>query len=1193
MRTPKTPSKITEREVAAQIAEALNQHIQQGGTPFEKATVEHRAGDLYPDITLWMRYPQQAFALWELKAPRIQENLAKLPHKASTLKARYAVVWNFQNGDLYEIAHGQLQRLKSYPIPLLNTLDEWAIVPKRNAVLSQARAILDDLAQLQRGQSLTPYVPDKFYFIGILEKAIHHLVPVLEARLFERKQARPVRVRIDAWAAQQGYPTALPDLDTMLARHWAYSLAVRILFYFTVRRYYPSLPDLDPNTPDTQPLAQRLEEAFAKAQSVDWQAVFERSPLDQLELPDDAEPILRELLADFHRYDFGQLKEDVVGQIMEGLIPQQERHALGQYFTREDLTDLIIGFVADSYDRAHYLDPTCGTGTFLIRLYSRLRWLSGYRLTHRELLERLWGVDIAHFPAELATINLFRQDVRDLSNFPRIVVRDFFQVQPHEVFAFPPLNTATEYRKIEIAIPQFRGIVGNFPYIRQELIERQAPGYKKQIVGAIARQWFWRDPDLFALKGIRTVELEQIRHQPPERQHEWLHQQVQTGKIDLRLSGQADIYAYLFYHSAAFLEEGGRIGIVTSNAWLDVAYGTELKRFFLRHFKIVAIVASWQEPWFEDASINTAFVILERCSDAQERERNIARFVKLKKPLAQLLPQDFAQLEAERWRTVDALVRTLETAPIHATARDPRTGHTIPLQGVHTVETSECRIRLVPQAELERELSAKGETAKWGLYIRAPQIYFDLLREAGDKLVPLSQVAEVRFGIKTGINDFFYLEPIAPGSTPSTLRVRNARGWEGEIETACLRPVIKSPKEAKGLVVDPNTLQYRLFMPPIDPDSDDPTQELQHRFPLAYAYVLWGETQRTPQGQLWHEVPSVQGRKAWWLLGSPMPVSFLLNRFIDRRFFVPYTQDIQVADTFFVGVAKEPHNIDLLVALLNSSVYALEVEIKSRVNLGEGLLTFYGPDIMSTQVPLGNILLQTTNKNNRVKAILSTYSKLKNRPIKPIAQEVKQKDRRALDEAVLEALGLDPARYLQKIYDGLVEMVEERLALPKMRQTRKQQAQRVSFEQVKERVWQAVVPHGLKPITAFLTSPAGVMQAVVLTGRPHRWESMLSEFTLLDSAGNAVGTLHGDEYQVRYLLYAAAPGVYRVEVPADSVVAGQAAARYEAYLRQVASEMMTQALNATRQHGQAERAVREILESLGLPPFGIERAFGD
>ena len=182
------------------------------------------------------------------------------------------------------------------------------------------------------------------------------------------------------------------------------------------------------------------------------------------------------------------------------------------------------------------------------------------------------------------------------------------------------------------------------------------------------------------------------------------------------------------------------------------------------------------------------------------------------------------------------------------------------------METDAFRIRLVPQAELEAELMAKGETAKWGLYIRAPQVYFDILAQAGTRLVPLNRLADVRRGYTTGINDFFYLEPLGSGSAPGTLQVKNAQGWVGEIEEECLRPVIKSPKEATGLVVEPQDLRYRLFLPPIDPSLPDPLRELQKGYPLAYEYVKWGEQQRTPQGQSWSHVPSVKGRKAWWLL---------------------------------------------------------------------------------------------------------------------------------------------------------------------------------------------------------------------------------------------------------------------------------------------------------------------------------------
>lgn len=215
---------------------------------------------------------------------------------------------------------------------------------------------------------------------------------------------------------------------------------------------------------------------------------------------------------------------------------------------------------------------------------------------------------------------------------------------------------------------------------------------------------------------------------------------------------------------------------------------------------------------------------------------------------------------------------------------------------------------------------------------------------------------------------------------------------------------------------------------------------------------------------------------------------------------------------------------------------------------------------------------------------------MKHRPIQPIAEEVKQKDRRALDKAVLEALGLDPKVYLPKIYQGLVEMVRERLALPKLRTARKKQEKRLSLEQVKEKVRQEVLPGGLKPITAFLPAGNPPMMDVPLVGRPVSWSAVLTEYTLLDADGNEVGKIRGDEYQARYAVYAARPEEYMVQVPVDPIVAGGAVQKYEQYLRREAQKLFQRLLEATHDHRQADRIQREILESLDLPPLAIREA---
>lgn len=1194
------PVKITEREVAADLANEIDTLLQAGGYPFQRATVESSVSVGFPDITIWENYDaRQAFAFLELKAPGLREDLAKLPSKAQSLSVRYVVVWNFQSGTLYEFANGTLSPLKSYPNPLLVRLEDWRVVPKRQQVVDQAQRILADLVNLRQQGNLRTFVPDKIYFIAILQDAVEKLTPALLQRLFAQRGNRTTQNELVQWARKQGIATDIADLYPVIARQWAYSIALRILFYFTVRRHFNHLPDLRPSPSSSQTPIDLLKQAFSQAQAVDWQAVFEQDFLDRIGLPPSVNPILADLLKSFHEYDFGLLKEDIIGEILEGLIPPKDRHALGQYFTREDLVDLIIGFVADRHDNVFYLDPTCGSGTFVNRLYSRLRWLSQYRASHAQLLEQIWGIDIAKFPAELATINLFRQNVRDTSNFPRVVTRDFFDVAPNQTFDFPPPRaTVPGYRKVQIPIPIFDGIVGNFPYIRQELIEKVASGYKCDLTHAIAQQWFWRDRDLFAL-DVRDKELQAIETKSDVEKTKWLHKQIDDGRIDLKLSGQADIYAYLFLHSASFLQDGGRIGVITSNSWLDVSYGLELKRFFFHHFKIIAVVASWAEPWFQDAAVNTVFTILERCEDAAQRDANITLFVKIKRPLAEMLPQALLTQENDRWLKVEALVRQVRDADANATDWRAMAQGATTFTGIKTIENDDFRIRLISQAELHTEADSKGDPstraqdAKWGKYLRAPQVYFDLQNDAGGRLVPLTTVADVNFGIKTGVNDFFYLEVTGKGKHPNTLFGRNGRGEEFEIETACLQSIIKSPKEARTFQVTSDSLKYRLFLPPLELEDEKKSRNpkkllLENGWTGAHKYVEWGEKQHTPEGIPWNKVPSVSGRQAWWLLDKREPADFLTMGFVDKRFFVlENTPRVLASDVMFEWriKAKDTESRKVVSALVNSTITYLFLEINGRQNLGDGVLKVIGPELASLRIPDSSAFSTAARKK-----ILAAFDKLKSRAVKPIAEEVKQADRKALDKAVLEALGLDADTYLKQIYAGLVEMVDERLALPKMRRKQKKQVMRVSQDQVESQVRNEILPNGVKPIDSFIGKPKPKMMPVSVTGRPVSWQAFLTEFTLMDADGKSVGTLTGNEIHARYAVYASKPMEFSIAIPIDTNAVTQVVRAYELYLRETGKQLRNRATEATRDIAQAEQLAREILKSFGLPEMALEVA---
>jgi len=171
------------------------------------------------------------------------------------------------------------------------------------------------------------------------------------------------------------------------------------------------------------------------------------------------------------------------------------------------------------------MDPTCGTGTFLIRSYHKLRNLKSRR--HHNLLEQIWGFDIAGFPAELATINLFRQNFEDYSNFPRVLSKDFFDVRPGQNFKFPPPKKTVETgERIRVKIPKFDALVGNFPFIRQELIEKAEKGYKEKLEKVLFESWGKEYPALF--NGPIAGPNNRTNHR-------------------IQLSGQADIYSYMFF----------------------------------------------------------------------------------------------------------------------------------------------------------------------------------------------------------------------------------------------------------------------------------------------------------------------------------------------------------------------------------------------------------------------------------------------------------------------------------------------------------------------------------------------------------------------------------------------------------------------------------------------------------------------
>lgn len=905
---------------------------------------------------------------------------------------------------------------------------------------------------------------------------------------------------LDAWAKKQGIPNFGDETfyDTV-ARQIVYRMLGKILFYQSLQGHRPDLPTIDFSGLDVSWVSSKLREHFDKARRIDYQAIFETDICDQVPLPEPALQELRNLVNDLNNYNFSVMPQDVVGQVFERLIPHQERHSLGQYFTPEDLVDFINAFcIRSNNDRV--LDPTCGSGTFLLRAYDRLSFF-GQR-DHRRLLDQLWGIDIAHFPAELATINLYRQNVADYANFPRIVRKDFFEVKPGDNFEFPPSEPSETNAMMPEQIPVFDGAVGNFPYIRQELIEKSVKGYKELLHRILVDDWLAEYPELFFVGGVP------------------------------RLSGQADIYAYLFFHTARFIREGGRMGFVTSNAWLDVAYGYELQKFFLKNFKIVAILESRCEPWFEQSAVNTIVTILERCSDKEERERHLVKFVKVKRKLRDLILWDMKLDAINRWQGVDSLIRRIESiGSEHLRIIDEKVVNT--LRGHKTYEDGDFQIRVIQQAELLEDVERAGKTVKWGRYLRAPEVYFEILKNCGGKLILLSELAEIWRGVTTGINEFFY---------PTEDRVREYR-----IEGEFLVPLLKSPKEFAGILVDAAKLSTRVFLCQKSKDELRKGRKFG-----ALKYIEWGESQRTEDGTPWPNVPSVAGNKpGWWSLrGSKVSQIFwtaaYADKFVQRYSSVPIIADKRV----YQVIPKEP-NVEgqLLAAVLNSTLAFLTLELTGRVSLGEGALDTTVEEARDYMLIPNPSLFTETAKS----AVLQGFDQLSRRPAKTIFDEVRMPDRRKLDGLVFEAIGLDPRKYLEPLYDGLTQLVQERLGLGTMRSTVKKAKAERDMGKIKRQVVEELVPQGPKRFPEEFVDAAtarGDFVELDIPVEPLTLEPVFfGKQKIISESGWSYEAKSSAEAQ--FIIYAQGKGHTRVKIPKEPIALFKTVKNYEIYLREL------------------------------------------
>ncbi len=1042
---------VNEWEFTADAASWINEFLAKNGSlPFSRAMCEQRSeGSLKRrDLTLLDGYGRVVLT-GEIKLPYQKDggspyNAAVVQDaRAKALRAgtRYFFTWNINECVLWETATTNTswkdRNYRSWDVTKVQRENDMQHPAVMDAVKKWLAVFLHELAKIIHGKAVIGRKSPDEKFIEALESSLSMPIFSTLEELNRRYKSPRFKSELDNWMrTYQGWiiyndPEGVRENLERASRFACYGLVNKLVFYEALlKRYGAMIGKLSvPGHIDTgEALRLHLEGYFAEAIKVtgDYETVFgeDRASIGN-RLPfyaDAAVPHWVELVHQIHEFDFSKMDYEVIGSIFERLISPEERHKFGQFYTRVEVVDLINSFCI-SRGEEKVLDPACGGGTFLVRAYARKRELAPNR-RHSELLSDLYGVDISHYATHLTTINLATRDLIDDENYPRIARSDFFDVEAHRAFLKLPSRVKTkglgQIQQREIEIPLLDAVIGNPPYVRQEDILSG----KKAGNGAPA-------------KGTKEY-----------------YQQLVKRESGLELSGRSDIHCYFWPHAASFLKNDGYLCFVTSSQWLDVEYGFRLQEWILRCFEIVAIFESIDEPWFVGARVATTVTILRRQEDMAKRMQNTVRFVQLRRPVREILANDGTTVGAVK-------------------AADDFRDEILSLGG--NVVNALYRARLVRQGDLWKEgvqlglimkkskyapdaaedtMSGDYYGGKWGVYLRAPDLWFGLLDDFGSKLVPLGAVADIARGVTSGKDSFFFPRDC---STKGLSQYRDAEEFEttfgvprrlvesgevklvlcGEgreivkpIEAKYLEPEVHSLMEIDGFTANPENCARMVLL------VAESRQDLKDTFVLDY--IEWGESQGYHTGATC-AARATQDREWYDLTGHPRGAMFW-PKSQQYKHAIPINEhDLQCNCNLYDIALSKGVDKYVLAGILNSTLVVLskfqygrpvgvEGNLKTEV-VDSNMMVVPDPTSVTTQniqriTDAFNVLKQRKAMqflSERRMRRMAYMQKGKEKELANLSDlcELDMPDRRELDDAVLELLGVKPKKRRDELIDEL------------------------------------------------------------------------------------------------------------------------------------------------------------------------------
>lgn len=346
---------------------------------------------------------------------------------------------------------------------------------------------------------------------------------------------------------------------------------------------------------------------------------------------------LIEMLYELSNFYLGNLNQDILGTIYEEYIDKVDKRQKGQYYTPREIVEFIwdrVGFVKDEeffrYKEGKrkprlIFDPVAGSGGFLVEAVRRIRENSKINYAdfndvldlRTSILTGVFGSELSPFPYYITEVNLLIQLTPVIKTM--MDMKRGFRGKGTPALGVVPVDALSLYNPEQLSLEREEY---NFDQTRNLLpLESQKRVVFQKIKKTLDGKFSYccANPPYVGEKGNKELFRATLERLPYWRE-------FYQGKMD---------YLYFFIIlGLSKLEEGGKLGFITTAYWPAADGASKLRKYILENAKIKELT------FFEDVKIfeyakgqhNMVFV-LTKCSGKEkerERENNHIKIVKVK-----------------------------------------------------------------------------------------------------------------------------------------------------------------------------------------------------------------------------------------------------------------------------------------------------------------------------------------------------------------------------------------------------------------------------------------------------------------------------------------------------------------------------------------------------------------------------------